>query len=221
MFTVLWRHPVLIGLFGWTEHISDYWYYLGSLSGYFITVWLTQKFQVECENFSYFGIGSGAQECVTVPSSWWSQWIWFFQVKVAGWLARHLLGRQKKLVCNWLDPMRVRLVEFLKRLSRIPTSRLSKQHKFLSTKTHKKPHGGRRKQENHSNNLTTMRGGMKYNEWTGQSWSQGWNILSNASWSNTKRRNNPTTVPTWSGDAKLFVHYEFDVLMYKKHEPKW
>ena len=44
---------------------------------------------------------------------------------------------------------------------------------------------------------------------TGTSWS-------NASWSNTKPTNNPTTVPTWNGDAKLFDDYEFDVLMYKR-----
>ena len=44
MFTVLWHHPVLVGLSGWTEHNSNNWYYLGSLSGYFITVWLTQNF---------------------------------------------------------------------------------------------------------------------------------------------------------------------------------
>ena len=38
----------------------------------------------------------------------------------------------------------------------------------------------------------------------------------NASWRNTKPTNNPTTVPTWNGDAKLFDDYEFDVLMYKR-----
>ena len=36
------------------------------------------------------------------------------------------------------------------------------------------------------------------------------------SWSNTKPTNNPATVPTWNGDAKLFDDYEFDVLMYKR-----
>ena len=35
------------------------------------------------------------------------------------------------------------------------------------------------------------------------------------SWSNTKPTNNPTTVPTWNGDAKK-IDYEFDVLMYKR-----
>ena len=54
-----------------------------------------------------------------------------------------------------------------------------------------------------------------YDQWTGQGWSQGWNNWSNASWSNTKPTNNPTTVPTWNGDAKLFDDYEFDVLMHK------
>ena len=48
-----------------------------------------------------------------------------------------------------------------------------------------------------------------YDQWTGQDWS-------NASRSNTKPTNNPKTVPTWNGDAKLFDDYEFDVLMYKK-----
>ena len=45
---------------------------------------------------------------------------------------------------------------------------------------------------------------------------QGWNYWSNASWSNTKPTNNPTTVPTWNGDTKLFDDYEFDVLMDKR-----
>ena len=53
-------------------------------------------------------------------------------------------------------------------------------------------------------------------QWTGQGWKQGWNCWSNASWSDTKPTNNPTTVPTWNGDAKLFDHNEFDVLMYKR-----
>ena len=39
---------------------------------------------------------------------------------------------------------------------------------------------------------------------------------SDASWSNTKPTNNPTAVPTWNGDAKLFDDYEFDVLMYER-----
>ena len=50
-----------------------------------------------------------------------------------------------------------------------------------------------------------------YNQWTGQSWSQGWINWSNASWRNTK-----PTLPTWNGDAKLLDDYEFDVLMYKR-----
>ena len=57
-----------------------------------------------------------------------------------------------------------------------------------------------------------------YDQWTGQGWNQGWNNWSNASWSNTKPTNNPTTVPTWNGDAKPFDDYEFDVLMYKRGE---
>ena len=40
-----------------------------------------------------------------------------------------------------------------------------------------------------------------YDQWTGQ----GWNYWSNASWSNTKPTNNPTTVPTWNGDAGLLM----------------
>ena len=35
------------------------------------------------------------------------------------------------------------------------------------------------------------------------------------SWSNTKPTNNPTTVPTRNGDAKLFDDFEFDALMCK------
>ena len=38
------------------------------LSGYFITVWLNQTILSKCENFTYFVIGGGAQDCVTVPS---------------------------------------------------------------------------------------------------------------------------------------------------------
>ena len=41
-------------------------------------------------------------------------------------------------------------------------------------------------------------------QWTGQGWSQSWNNWSSASWSNSKPTNNPTTLPTWNGDAKLF-----------------
>ena len=52
-----------------------------------------------------------------------------------------------------------------------------------------------------------------HDQWTVQGWSQGWNHWSNASWSNTKPTNNPTTVPTWNGDAKLCDDCEFDVLM--------
>ena len=55
-----------------------------------------------------------------------------------------------------------------------------------------------------------------YDQWTGQGWSQGWNCWSNAPWSDTKPMNNPTTVPTWNGDAQLYDDHEFDVLMYKK-----
>ena len=51
---------------------------------------------------------------------------------------------------------------------------------------------------------------------TGQGWSHSWHNWSNASWSNTKPTNNPTTLPTWNGDAKLFDDFEFDVLMYKR-----
>ena len=32
----------------------------------------------------------------------------------------------------------------------------------------------------------------------------------------SQRTINPTTVPTWNGDAKLFDGCEFDVLMYKR-----
>ena len=40
------------------------------LSGYFITIWLNQiVYRSVSENFPYFVIGSGAQDCVTVPSS--------------------------------------------------------------------------------------------------------------------------------------------------------
>ena len=52
--------------------------------------------------------------------------------------------------------------------------------------------------------------------WTGQGGSQSWNNWSNASGSNTKPTNNPTTVPTLNGDAKLFDDHEFDVLMCKR-----
>ena len=55
-----------------------------------------------------------------------------------------------------------------------------------------------------------------YDQWTGQGWNQRWNFWSKASWSNTKPTNNPTTMPTWNGDAKLFDDNEFDVLMYKR-----
>ena len=51
---------------------------------------------------------------------------------------------------------------------------------------------------------------------TGQGWSQSWKNWSNASWSNAKQTNNPTTVPTWNGVARLFDDYEFDVLMCKR-----
>ena len=55
------------------------------------------------------------------------------------------------------------------------------------------------------------------NQWTGQGcWSQSWNNWSNASWRNTTPTNNPTTVPMWNGDAKLFDDCEFDVLLHKR-----
>ena len=40
-------------------------------------------------------------------------------------------------------------------------------------------------------------------QWNGRGWSQGWNDWSSVSWSfhNAKPTNNPTTVPTWNGDA--------------------
>ena len=53
-------------------------------------------------------------------------------------------------------------------------------------------------------------------QWNGRGWSQSWNNWSSASWSNTKPTNNPTTVPTWNGDAKLFGDFKFDVLMYNR-----
>ena len=53
-------------------------------------------------------------------------------------------------------------------------------------------------------------------QWSGRGWSQGWNDWSSASWSNAKPTNNPTTVPRWKRDAKLFDDHEFDVLMYKR-----
>ena len=55
------------------------------------------------------------------------------------------------------------------------------------------------------------------NQWNSRGWSQSWNEWFSASWSyNAKPTNNPTTVPTWNGDAKLFDDYEFYVLMYKR-----
>ena len=118
-----------------------------------------------------------------------------------------------------VDPVQARLDELLKSLESQESLRsgLFKQHKSLSTKTRKKLPGGQQKQQNHSDKLTTMLGEMEMINGLAKAGAQAGTInWSNASWRNTKPTNNPTTVPTWNGDAKLFDDYEFDVLMCKR-----
>ena len=74
------------------------------------------------------------------------------------WLTGDASARASEEIGMQLDPMQARLGELLRRLES-QESGLFKQHKFLSTKTHKKLLGGQLKQQNHSNNLT-MRGEM-------------------------------------------------------------
>ena len=105
-----------------------------------------------------------------------------------------------------LDPMQVRLDELLRRLesreslintlqaTQVPLNEDSQEIARWTTET--------TEPQQQPEDDAWWNG---YDQWTGQGWSQGWNTWSNASWSNTKPTNNPATVPTRNGDAKLLM----------------
>ena len=77
--------------------------------------------------------------------------------------------------------------------SGIPDKDSSSKTKSLSTKIRRKLLGGRQKQQNHSDKLTTMLGGMEMINGLAKAGAK----------AETKSTNKPTTVPTWNADAKL------------------
>ena len=121
-----------------------------------------------------------------------------------------LLGRQRKLVCNRIRCKLLRRLESQESLVRtlqdiqVPLNEDPQETAWWTTEA---------AEPQQQPDDAWWNG---YDQWTGQGWSQGWNIWSNASWSNTKPTNDPTTVPTWSGNAKLFDDFVFDVLMNKR-----
>ena len=118
-----------------------------------------------------------------------------------------------------LDPIQARLDELLRRLenqeslirtlqaTQVPLDENVQDTGWWTTETpqpQQQPHDDAWWHEN--------------DQWNDRVWSQGWNDWSSLSWSfhNAKPTNNPTTVPTWNGDANLFDDYEFHVFMYKR-----
>ena len=116
-----------------------------------------------------------------------------------------------------LDPMQARLDELLRRLE--SQESLNRTLQATQVPLNEDPQENclvdDRKQQNHSNNLT-MRGGTGMICGLSKAGAKAGTIGRMRPWSNTKPTNNPTTVPTWNGDAKLFDDHEFDVLMYKR-----
>ena len=159
-------------------------------------------------------IGSGAQDCVTVPSSLMEPVNPVFPGE-GRWLTGDASVRASEKAGVQLDPMQARLDE-LRRLesqeslvrtlqaTQVPLNEDTQETAWWTTEA---------AEPQQQPDDAWWNG---YDQWTGQGWNQGWNCWSKDSWSNTKPTNNPTTVQTWNGDAKLCDDFEFGVFMNKK-----
>ena len=118
------------------------------LSGFFI--WIFNHYLAEpnylskCENFPYFVIGSGAEDCVTVLMDPVNPVL----LGQGRWLTGDASGRASEETGVQVDPVQARLDELLRRLESLGSGL-------------KKLPSGRQMQQNRSDILKTMLGGME------------------------------------------------------------